>query len=1233
MRIFLILLLGLLALPARAQEGDRGVLEKFLEDKLSQAGREVRVEGFEGALSSQATLESLTIADADGPWLTLTGVTLDWSRAALLRGRLEVEALTAREILLPRLPAPSTPTPKDTAATPFALPDLPVAVRIGKIEAERIVLGAPVLGEAVQARFEGALTLEGGEGAARLNLRRTDGVIGRVALDASYANETRALKLGLEVEEGPGGLVATKAALPGRPALALAVAGDGTLADFAANLTLKTDAVERLAGQLRLTEDATGARAISGDLGGDATPLFVPELRPFFGPDLQIRFAGQQDGAAFDLTSFAVEAAQVQLSGSARVAGGMPERFDVSGRIASALGPVTLPLSGPPTRVDSAQINARFDAAQGDTWQADIQASGVERDGLRLGALTLTGEGRITPGEMPEVTALLDAAVQGLAHDDPALARALGPGLSLSAQLTWQGGPLVIEDIQLAAGDAALGGTARIGAVADGLPVTGSGWLSAGDLARFAPLTGQPLAGGLSATVEGQATVLSGAFDLEMRAEGQSLAIGQAEVDPLLAGASRLAVTARRDETGLTLDRFELSSPAVTASGAGALGPASGQMRVDARLADLAFLDKGLTGPATLSAEGAWAEGTPVTLSHLHATGAGAVLDGQGQIDLDSPTRPASGQITLTARDLSVFSELAGRPLRGAIEASASGKAMLSGGDFDLSAKVQGSGLATGQAEADRLLQGATRVSLQASRAAGTLEIGALNLSTDVLSADLTGRADGSLDLAVRLSDLALLAPDFPGPLSVTGTARPENSDWRLDIAAEAPGNTQARIAGLVAGDGARADLSVTGSAPLGLANAFIAPRSVEGQARFDLRLAGAPGLEALSGRISLADARLSAPVLGFGLEAITGGVELASGQARLDIAARSTAGGGLRLSGPLQLSAPFNAGLNLAFDGFTVEDPALFTTALDGQLALAGPLTGAGRVAGTLDLRETELRVPSGASASGAVPEGLVHLGDGAAVRATRARAGLTGAEEAGGASGPGLGLDLTIRAPRQIFLRGRGLDAELGGQLRLTGTTSNVVPVGRFDLIRGRLDILGKRLTLDEGSASLQGAFDPALRLVASTTSEDTVIQVVIEGPASAPEVTFQSQPDLPQDEVLARLIFGHGIGSLSPFQAAQLASAVATLAGKSDGGLVAKLRQGFGLDDLDITSSDSGETQLKAGKYLSDNLYTDVTVGSEGTTEINLNLDVTPSVTVKGSVGSDGDSGLGVYYQRDY
>jgi translocation and assembly module TamB len=294
--------------------------------------------------------------------------------------------------------------------------------------------------------------------------------------------------------------------------------------------------------------------------------------------------------------------------------------------------------------------------------------------------------------------------------------------------------------------------------------------------------------------------------------------------------------------------------------------------------------------------------------------------------------------------------------------------------------------------------------------------------------------------------------------------------------------------------------------------------------------------------------------------------------------------------------------------------------------------LAGGARIAGDLRLGPTEIRIPETLSGSaGSVPE-ITHVGDSPAAARTRANAGITPPGAARGAQAPPYTLDLAVRAPNRIFLRGRGLDAELGGALRLGGTTRDPVPTGQFDLIRGRLDILGKRLTLTEGFARLQGGLDPQIGLTATTTSAGTDIAVILEGAASAPDLRLSASPDMPEDEILARLLFGRGLDRISPLQAAQLAAAVATLAGRGGDGIVGNLRQSFGLADLDVTTDPEGGTAVRAGRYISENVYSDVTV-SKGRTELRLNLDLGPGVTARGSAASDGETGIGLFFERDY
>jgi translocation and assembly module TamB len=154
-----------------------------------------------------------------------------------------------------------------------------------------------------------------------------------------------------------------------------------------------------------------------------------------------------------------------------------------------------------------------------------------------------------------------------------------------------------------------------------------------------------------------------------------------------------------------------------------------------------------------------------------------------------------------------------------------------------------------------------------------------------------------------------------------------------------------------------------------------------------------------------------------------------------------------------------------------------------------------------------------------------------------------------------------------------------------------------------------------------------------VASTTNDGIMTGVEIDGPANDPTVSFTSNPELPQEEVLAQLLFGQGLQNLSAFQALQLANAVATLAGRGGEGIISKLRRGTGLDNLDVKTGADGGTEITAGKYLSKKLYSEVTVDGQGKSQVNLNLDISKSIKLQAHSGTDGNTGLGVVLQKDY
>ena len=126
-----------------------------------------------------------------------------------------------------------------------------------------------------------------------------------------------------------------------------------------------------------------------------------------------------------------------------------------------------------------------------------------------------------------------------------------------------------------------------------------------------------------------------------------------------------------------------------------------------------------------------------------------------------------------------------------------------------------------------------------------------------------------------------------------------------------------------------------------------------------------------------------------------------------------------------------------------------------------------------------------------------------------------------------------------------------------------------------RGRLSVVGQRLDFTRGRLTFGGELTaPDLDFTAETKAAEVTARVAVTGPANQPNFVLSSDPTLPQDEVFSRLLFKKASGGLSPFQALQLAQAVAQFSGGAGGvDVFEQARKGLGLDSLDVSTGASG------------------------------------------------------------
>ena len=229
---------------------------------------------------------------------------------------------------------------------------------------------------------------------------------------------------------------------------------------------------------------------------------------------------------------------------------------------------------------------------------------------------------------------------------------------------------------------------------------------------------------------------------------------------------------------------------------------------------------------------------------------------------------------------------------------------------------------------------------------------------------------------------------------------------------------------------------------------------------------------------------------------------------------------------------------------------------------------------------------------------------------------------------------LDLRVRSNGRIELTGRGLDARANLDARITGPFDAPVISGTGGLDRGRFDFLGKRFTFRESELILEtDVLQSRLNVEAVRETADLTAVVRITGTAERPEIELSSEPELPEDEVLSRILFGRSPTQLSAIEAARFAAALAQLSGGGGFDLLGSVENAIGLDTLDITQNETGQAQLTTGKYLSDDVYVEVRTAAEGSPGIAVEWEARRNISVEAETIPGESESISVQWRKDF
>lgn len=1273
----------------RSQNAVDYALEQ-LPGLLSGAGLNINIESAEGPLPQHLLLQGIIVSDTHGPWLKIKELELRVAVWSLLHGmaRFELIRIDAPELLrLPDLPAQGERAePETDSVRPSLL--MPVAVELDDLSLNNASLAWSALGfsadnppppgvelnQPLQLTLAAKGSLENGLARAQaeltavvgpdlearlslpnlgLNLAGTgeDSITAEALLSVKSGPNTNELTLSLQAEDDGVRLALSRCAVQG---MGLTISGDGVW-------QRNTDALNARF-TLNSAEQASW-QELAAELGGVDKQLLAALADPLA---LKVTLNGQTRGElnldidrllAGIITGQGKVAANIndrQAEASSNKAGALKANLSLA---AENLAPLGLGVSGPLAvnfnangNMRAAQVSldlnsAALETAAGSLKQLAGSLSGSFKLDDRTG-VNAAGELKVKTASGPGGAADIDTAWQvslpgkGVASPLRAEVRDLTMfafGVDLS-------GALSVEQKQNTAEQNSAAGTDNL-LWPQGLRLDGGLNAAVRDWTHISALLGMP-AQGAPASAE---AVFKHNNDIQSAALRLNLpALSLPETGSLTFKNVTADINARFSANDHNLNAHLSSGP----GSAGGLAWSGADFRVDGKAQQGTF-SLAVKGPAQAEdankTDLAAAQGQynleqkqltlnalsgrdpssglaarlqqPVTLvfaDGIEVRGLNLSLQPAGSLKADAVIRPDAlkAQAELTDLPLAVINGLAGTTLPpGNLEAHLACQGGRNGpqGDFSLALRLdkpQGStGAQSASAQPD--------VSVQASltRAQGRLWLqgnGAFAL-LDAAQAQTphagNSAAPLSFQIPMRLDPKGLPLPDAAGPLRV-------KLDWTGQIA------------------------PLWSLLPM-------PDQDLSGLAALNVSAGGSLNAPTFNGGVYIAGGRYEDRDLGIVLTDIALEAEAEkNGQVHVVLALADGKGGTAGLEGRLSPAAA--APLNLR-----------------GQLKHLAPLHR-----DDLDLTITGLLHVQGDLLSPAITSRLLvergevnlvsSLGQGAATTLE-----ISDDQEKSAAVRASPTCDIQVEIPRYFFVRGRGLDSEWQGDLQVSGTLAEPEIKGKLKPVRGTFDLLSRTFTFDGGGIEFAGGtkIDPGLNLKLAYDAQNLTAIIRARGTVSKPEIKLESTPPLPQDEVLAQVLFAKSTSDLSRFEALQLANGLRTLMGKGEGlDVLTTMREATGFDVLRLGSSDSekdarrsdaagnvgnipGQTNtpqvsdeestptLEAGKYINDSIYVGVEQGiSQEDTGVRVEIELFPNVSVQGSTSPD-SSKIGAGWKMDY
>ena len=247
---------------------------------------------------------------------------------------------------------------------------------------------------------------------------------------------------------------------------------------------------------------------------------------------------------------------------------------------------------------------------------------------------------------------------------------------------------------------------------------------------------------------------------------------------------------------------------------------------------------------------------------------------------------------------------------------------------------------------------------------------------------------------------------------------------------------------------------------------------------------------------------------------------------------------------------------------------------------------------------------------------------------------------------------LDIALKIDNALHVQGYGLDAFVGGKLRLFKRMDNLwASTGHLMIKEGQYKLRDKIFSINQGRLIYpQGTLlqNPSLdiRMVQQQGHQPHTnldeIGIYLQGTLQKPQLQAYSNKGLSQDETLSQLGFGSQLHSDAEQKRFLMSQATSWITSDNDSGFSkSRLQKALGLEELNLESrdvqksigtEDASTTVLVFGKRLSSRLYMQYIQGVMGdSSDVRLEYKLSPRFAISVDTGTV-DSGMDILWSLE-